>query len=158
MRQASLVLLIKENQILLAMKKRGFGKGRYNGVGGKPKENESVLDSAIREAEEEIGIKIENPEKFAIMDFHFPEELKEKDWDQQVRLYIAKNWEGEPIETEEMKPKWFEIKDIPYNQMWEDDKFWLPLILECKKLKCKFFFDNNDKIINKEIKIVDKLQ
>jgi hypothetical protein len=96
MRQASLCLLIRENEgsiseILLAMKKRGFGQGRWNGVGGKPdkEKGETVLDSAIRETEEEIGVKIKNPEKAAIMDFCFPEKIKDKNWDQQV-LIIGK--------------------------------------------------------------------
>lgn len=33
--ETTLCLLKKENSILLAMKKRGFGAGKYNGVGGK---------------------------------------------------------------------------------------------------------------------------
>ena len=33
--ETTLCILKKENQILLAMKKRGFGTGKYNGVGEK---------------------------------------------------------------------------------------------------------------------------
>lgn len=29
-----------------------------------------------------------------------------------------------------MRPQWFDIKDIPYEQMWEDDKIWLPELLK----------------------------
>jgi len=36
MRQCTLVLVFNnQNQILLCMKKRGFGEGKYNGAGGK---------------------------------------------------------------------------------------------------------------------------
>lgn len=28
-----------------------------------------------------------------------------------------------------MRPQWFDIADIPYEQMWEDDKIWLPELL-----------------------------
>jgi len=159
MREVSLVLLIKENQILLAMKKRGFGVGRWNGVGGKiDKElgDSNVLDSAIRETKEEIVVNIKNPEKYAIIDFYFPK--SKKHFNQQVHIYMVKEWGGEPEETEEMKPKWFDIQNIPYNNMWDDDKFWLPLFLKNKKTKCKFFFDDDDKIINKEINIVNRLK
>ncbi len=159
MRQASLIILKRGNKILLAMKKRGFGKGRWNGVGGKPdkEKGESVLDSAYRETEEEIGVRIKNPKKLAIMDFFFPEVPKEKEFDQQVHLFIVDEWEGEPVETEEMRPQWFDIKNIPYDKMWEDDKFWLPLVLQNKKLKCRFCFDKNDEIIDKFIEEVDEL-
>ncbi|MBL7053433.1 MAG: 8-oxo-dGTP diphosphatase [Candidatus Portnoybacteria bacterium] len=162
MRQVSLVLLIKENQkkkkILLAMKKRGFGKGRWNGVGGKidlEKGDKSVLCSAIRETEEEIGVKINNPERVAVMDFHFPEVPKEKDFDQQVHVFLVKDWEGEPIETEEMAPKWFNLDKIPFDQMWDDDKHWLPHVLEEKKLKAKFVFDKEEKIADQNIEVVE---
>lgn len=162
MRQVSLCLLIREEkkkikEILLSMKKRGFGKDKWNGTGGKidpEKGDKNVLDSAIRETKEEIRVKIKNPEKVAIMDFYFPEELKEKDYNQQVHLYLVREWEGEPTETEEMLPQWFKIKDIPYNKMWDDDKYWMPYILEGKKLRAKFVFNKEDKIIEKVINVL----
>jgi|AntAceMinimDraft_9_1070365.scaffolds.fasta_scaffold147340_1 8-oxo-dGTP pyrophosphatase MutT (NUDIX family) len=163
MRQTSLCILIKENegQILLAMKKRGFGKGRWNGVGGKPdseKGDKNVLDSAKRESEEEIGVKIQNPEKVAVVDFLFPEVPKEKEFDQQTHIFLIRKWEGEPRESEEMRPKWFSVEDIPFNQMWSDDRHWLPHILAGKKLKGKFIFDGKDKVVNKTLKFVKKLK
>jgi|AntAceMinimDraft_18_1070375.scaffolds.fasta_scaffold00160_14 hypothetical protein len=44
---------------------------------------------------------------------------------------------------EGINSKWFDIQNILYNDMWDDDKFWLLLLLENKKTKCKFFFDYN---------------
>ena len=73
MRQATLCLLIKDKQILLAMKKRGFGVGRWNGVGGKLKMEKKLLDAAIREAKEEIGVEIKNLEKYGLFHFKFNE-------------------------------------------------------------------------------------
>jgi len=143
------------------MKKRGFGKGRWNGVGGKidiQKGDKDVFDSAIRETEEEIGVKIKNPEKVAIIDFYFPEVPKEKDFDQQVHVFLVKNWQGEPVETEEMRPKWFNLMKIPFDKMWDDDKYWLPHILENKKLKAKFVFDKRDKTIDKVIEFMDEIK
>lgn len=28
-----------------------------------------------------------------------------------------------------MRPQWFAFTDVPYDQMWEDDKIWLPMLL-----------------------------
>jgi 8-oxo-dGTP pyrophosphatase MutT (NUDIX family) len=164
MRQATLCLLIKENQkdkeILLAMKKRGFGKGRWNGVGGKvdsEKGDTSVIAAAIRETQEEIGVKIKNLEKVALLDFRFPyiPENKRKEWDQEVHVFLSKDWEGEPIETEEMAPKWFKLADIPFEEMWDDDKFWLPHVIEGKKLEAKFVFKEGEIINKQNVKIID---
>lgn len=153
----TLCLLLKENQILLAMKKRSFGKGKWNGVGGKidlEKGDKNVLDSIIREAKEEIGVNIINPEKVGLLHFTFP---YKPEWDQNVHLFLAKKWEGEPEESEEMMPKWFSLSKIPYSDMWDDDKYWLPHILEGKKLTAHFVFKEGEKIYNKEIKIVENI-
>jgi len=158
MTQATLCLLIKENQgekeVLLAMKKRGFGKGKWNGVGGKvdsKKGDTDITETAPREVEEEIGVKIEKMEKVAVLSFYFPHK---KEWNQDVHVFLVKNWQGEPRESEEMLPKWFKIKEVPFEEMWDDDKYWLPKILEGKKLKAKFIFAPGEKITKHNIKII----
>ena len=145
MRQATLCLLLKEDKILLAMKKRGFGVGRYNGVGGKVDDNKdkSILDAIMREAKEEIGVDIIDPKNVGLFHFKFPHK---PEWEQDVHVFLAKKWQGEPVETEEMKPQWFDQDKIPYSQMWEDDALWLPRILKGEKLEAEFIFTEGDKI------------
>ena len=164
MRQATLCLLIKEGElgreILLAMKKRGFGVGKWNGVGGKldlQRGDRNIIDAAIRETEEEIGVKIKELEKVAVLNFYFPYVAKEKSWDQEVHVFLVKNWEGEPAETEEMNPKWFKESDIPFNKMWADDKFWLSHILDGKKLKADFTFGEQENVEKHNIKFVKEI-
>jgi 8-oxo-dGTP diphosphatase len=48
-----------------------------------------------------------------------------------------------------MVPKWFKAKAVPFEEMWDDDKFWLPHILEGKKVKAKFVFGKGEKILGK---------
>ena len=55
--RTTLSFLIKEKQILLAMKKRGFGVSKWNVVGGKQQIGETIRQTALREMKEEIGIK-----------------------------------------------------------------------------------------------------
>ena len=154
MKQATLVLLLKEDEILLASKKRGFGMGRWNGAGGKVKEGEGIIDAAIRETKEEIGVEIKNPEKFGLFHFRFPHK---PEWDQDVHLFLVKEWQGEPQELEEMAPKWFGFGEIPYDKMWDDDKFWLPHVLSGKKLEANFVFKEGDIIEKHNVKIVENL-
>jgi 8-oxo-dGTP pyrophosphatase MutT (NUDIX family) len=163
MRQATLCFLIRDNQnnkeILLALKKKGFGEGKWNGIGGKFdfKRDSSILETAIREMREEINIRIKEQEKMAILNFSYPylESDEEKEW--QVHVFFVRKWKGEPIETEEMLPKWFKISEIPYDSMWPDDKFWLPEILKGKKLKADFIFKKGENILKYNIKMVSKL-
>jgi len=140
-------------RILLGMKKVRFGAGRYNGFGGKVENGESLVESAIRETEEEAGIKIKNPEKVGEILFKF--ETNEQD--HLVHFFRASEFNGMLIESDEMKPGWFHIRDIPYEQMWPDDKYWLPLLIAGKKFMGVFCFDSQFKIVKHELREVDKL-
>lgn len=135
------------------MKKRGFGKGKWNGFGGKVKDEEKIGEAAERELREEIGIDASEMEKVGVISFEFTnsDEMPE------VHFFRVEKWSGEPRETEEMKPRWFDIKNIPYDLMWPDDKFWLPLFLEGKKFRGKFLFGDYNKIIEHKIETVEKL-
>lgn len=150
-KMATLVFLIKNDEVLLAMKKRGFGEGKWNGSGGKVHEEETVEEAAKREVKEEIGVSIKNLNKVATLNFYFADR---QEWNQQVTVYLTKEWQGEPIESEEMKPKWFKIGDVPYNQMWSDDCFWLPQVLKGNKIEADFIFDGNQQTIDKDVRYV----
>jgi len=148
-KKATLLFLVKENKILLAMKKRGFGEGRWNGVGGKPEKNESIEQAAIRECYEEIKVLPVDIKRVATLNFYFPSH--KSDWNQQVIVWICKEWKGEPSETEEMKPQWYEIDDIPYGSMWKDDEYWLPKVLEGSYVEAEFTFGENDDVLSNSI-------
>jgi mutator protein MutT len=153
MKTCTLLFLVKNDEILLAMKKRGFGAGRWNGVGGKVEQDETIEQALVRECQEEIGVTPQKFTKIAIHDFAFPDGLT----DMQVHAYFCEKWHGTPKETEEMAPKWFKKSKIPYEQMWQDDIVWLPLVLNGKKLKTRFVFDKDDNMKSAELTIVNKL-
>lgn len=150
----NLLFLVKGDQVLLAMKKRGFGVGRYNGVGGKVELAETIEQALIRETQEEINVTPINIEKMA--DITFNEYFKGEPTIMHVHVFTSDKWSGEPTESEEMAPKWFLKNDIPYSEMWPDDPYWLPQILNSKKLIANFKLDKNDAIIAHSIKIVKK--
>jgi 8-oxo-dGTP diphosphatase/2-hydroxy-dATP diphosphatase len=72
----------------------------------------------------------------------------------EVHIFNILNYSGTIIETEEMSPKWFNLDEIPFAQMWPDDIYWMPLFLKGNKFKGKFIFENNDKILSHEIEII----
>lgn len=152
LRQATLVFLVKDGSILLAMKKRGFAAGKWNGSGGKPKEGDKNIEgTAKREMLEETTVTPKKLKKVAVLNFYFEEKA---DWNQQVVVFITKEWNGTPTETEEMAPKWFNLNEIPYESMWEDDRLWLPKVLDGKIVEGDFLFDENQKMLEHEVKEV----
>ncbi len=153
MRQATLLFLMEQDKILLAMKKRGFGAGHWNGVGGKPEAGETIEQTAVRECQEEIGVTPKALRHVATLDFYFPGE--KSDWNQQVQVYTCTEWEGEPVETEEMAPKWFDKTEIPYDSMWPDDELWLPGVLGGKFVTAQFYFSADKQIEKYDVKTSD---
>ena len=154
-KKCSLLFLKRGDEILLAMKKRGFGSDRYNGVGGKIEPNETIEQALVRECREEIGVIPMNYWKVAEHDFLQTE--GDEPWRMYVHVYLCDEWEGEPSESEEMAPEWFKIEDIPYANMWQDDEFWLPQVLAGSKVYGEFTFDKDDKLLTHNVEIVDQL-
>lgn len=155
MKEQTLLFLLREGEVLLAIKKRGFGKGRWNGVGGKLDYGETVEQALIRECQEEIKVTPQSYEKAANILFH--EQIEGELKTMHVSVFTCTKWNGEPGETEEMAPKWFNLSDIPYEEMWPDDSYWLPLVLSGKKLECEFHLDQNDNVSEYSVKEVATL-
>ncbi|MDB5176787.1 MAG: nudt1 [Candidatus Saccharibacteria bacterium] len=151
----TLLFLRQDEQILLAMKKRGFGEGKWNGVGGKVDGVESIEAAMIRETQEEIGVTPTIYEK--VGDIRFDEYFKGESTIMHVHVFVASSWDGEPAESEEMKPQWFSIEAIPYDQMWSDDIFWLPAVIEGSKISADFVLDQTDTITDHAVETVDQL-
>ncbi len=164
LRKTTILFLIEKDmdggvaRVLLAMKKRGFGEGRWNGVGGKvaDKIEEAVEEAAVREAKEEIGVDIETDDlqKVAELTFVFPHR---PEWSDILHVFFVENWSGDPVETEEMRPQWYDVKDVPYAEMWDSDKMWLPPVLNGDKVKATFEFDESDGVTSADVNVVQDI-
>jgi 8-oxo-dGTP diphosphatase len=133
---ATLCFVVRDGQILLIRKKRGLGGGKINGPGGRLEPGESVLQGAIRETQEEIGVTPTGLEPIGELYFQFIDGYK-----LHVTVFHADNCVGNLIETDEADPFWVPVAEIPYDEMWQDDPYWLPLLLARKQFKGYFIFD-----------------
>jgi 8-oxo-dGTP pyrophosphatase MutT (NUDIX family) len=150
----TLCLLVRGNpprEVLLGFKKVGFGAGKLTGFGGKVKEQETIARAAVRELEEETGIRVreEDLQPAGELTFLFP---ANPSWSQTVHVFVAEKWDGIPRESEEMTPIWFPANDPPFEQMWQDGRHWLPPILAGQQVHARFVFGEDNETID-EIKI-----
>ena len=83
-------ILNGNNEVLLSMKKRGVGVGRWNGQGGKVKEGESLEGSVIREVEEETGLKVANLINRGVLEFVAPEKPEIQS---RCHIYVTRDFE-----------------------------------------------------------------
>ncbi len=137
-KEANLIYLVKDGKVLLPKKTRKIGKGRRNGYGGKPEEGETMLGSAVRELFEEAGVKANEKDLIKVAELRFKNTTSDAvDWEIVVHTYLLHEWEGEPRETEDgamSDLQWFAFDEIPYDDMMEADRLWLPKALEGKKV------------------------
>lgn len=149
MNETTLCLLVQGHppqKVLLGLKLRGFGTGKYTGFGGKIEAGETAAAAATREVIEEIGVQIhqDDLQPMGKLTFLFPHRPA---WSQVVHLFLARRWQGQPVKSEEMEPVWFPLDDIPFDAMWQDGGYWLPRILAGERIQARFVFREDNEAI-----------
>ena len=137
----TLLIIEKDNKILLAEKKRGFAAGKFNGIGGKQDSGETIVEAMIRETQEEICVTPIDYKQVGYINFDVW--YKGERTDLKLNIFTCSKYEGKIQETEEMRPVWFEKDKLPFDKMIEDDLLWLPMVLEGKKVAGSVKLDKN---------------
>lgn len=137
--RATLMFVMRNGEILLIEKKRGLGAGKVNGPGGKIDPGETPLECAVRETQEEVGLEVKRPRKMGELHFAMSDVP-----DILCHVYLALDFEGVAVETEEAVPFWCRLDEIPYDRMWRDDAHWLPLLLDGRGFLGRFVFSGEE--------------
>ena len=135
---ATLAFVIRAGRILLIRKKRGLGAGKVNGPGGRIEPGETPAAGAARELQEELGIRPVDLVRLGDHRFQFVD-----GYSTYVHVYRAADLRGTPVETDEAVPLWVDLDAIPFDEMWEDDRLWLPLVLEGRRFSGYWIFDGD---------------
>ncbi|MDO8624651.1 MAG: 8-oxo-dGTP diphosphatase [Candidatus Diapherotrites archaeon] len=148
MKDKTLVYLMDptNRRVLLGLKKRGFGAGKWNGFGGKVEPNESVITAAVRELKEECGVDVRDSDLIEVGVFDFVT-AKHSELSTRVHTFVVLKWTGAPVESEEMAPQWFSFDQLPLQSMWSSDGLWLPLMLFGERLSGTMVFGPDDESV-----------
>jgi len=140
-----------DKKVLLGLRKKvsnNLGKDLYAGIGGKIGDqknfaSETPNEALIREFQEEIGITPTEFKEIGLAAFTW---LGKPKWNLITRVYKITKWSGKPTETDVIRPKWFNFDKIPYDNMWKDNKHWIPFVLNETPFKLRFIYDENGEI------------
>lgn len=136
--RATLVFVIDNDEILLIRKKRGLGAGKINGPGGKIEAGESPIEGAVREVQEELRVRPTGLSQRGELRFQFVD-----GYSIHVTVFSSDGCEGVAQETAEAIPIWTPVDRIPYDEMWEDDRIWIPILLAGDPFSGRFVFDGD---------------
>ncbi|WVQ98286.1 hypothetical protein IAU59_005409 [Kwoniella sp. CBS 9459] len=147
----SLIFVVdrEKSKVLLGLKRRGMGVNLFNGFGGKREKSETMLQCAARELEEEAGI-IPIPGGLMYKGVLYsarprPDQSPSEDMMVMIKIHFfaCVAWSGIPQTSEEMIPKWFDIRSsdqsermnkeypaLPVTQMWPEASFYLEPVLK----------------------------
>jgi 8-oxo-dGTP pyrophosphatase MutT (NUDIX family) len=109
------VLLVRDDQVLLTRRRDAnpVFDGRWHLPSGKLDASESVLDAAVREAEEEVGVLVAPEDLRHVHTLHVNGSGPEP----RLGLFFeAKRWSGEPVNGEPEKcsdVRWFGLDALP---------------------------------------------
>ena len=111
---------------------------------------ENPASGAAREMLEETGLKVGELGFNGILNFYLG---KSKELDQTVFVFSCRRFNGKVRRSREGELKWFHVNQIPYGEMWEDDRLWLPLLLNGNSFFGDFYFkDDYEKLVSHRIR------
>ena len=159
MQKTSLIYVFNPQwQVLLCAKKKtnsGFtiSLGKRNGAGGKIEEWETLIQSVVRELEEETGIRLQESD-FMLIGINKLYYENKPERNQEAHVFTTKNYTWEFRETEELFPQRFDTDKIPYDKMRADDIHRMPRMFNWEYFEYVFNFSED----GKEIKSYEKIK
>lgn len=136
--RATLLFVIRDGMILLIHKKTGMGAGKINGPGGRIEAGESAISGAVREVREELCVEPIGVRAAGELFFQFTDGYM-----LHCSVFTAEGCTGTPAETVEAAPLWTPLSNIPFDRMWEDDRLWIPLMIQGRPFRGFFVFEGD---------------
>lgn len=146
-KKATLCTIFKNDELLLKMALNGPSKGKWNGIGGWLEPTDATFEDGMkREIDEETKSRVKNLYYHGDMRVFFDGAITEPGV--VVYLFSADLYPGDiPTASSEGELKWVNKSNIPYDEMLEDNKYWIPLVLERKRFDIDLYVQKEGHVL-----------
>ncbi|MCK9209698.1 MAG: 8-oxo-dGTP diphosphatase [Ignavibacteriaceae bacterium] len=127
-------------------KENDFHEGKWNGLGGKFERSETPEECVIREIKEESGLTITEPKLKGFITFPLFDGVH--DW--YVFVFVAENFSGELIDSNEGRLDWIPDEKLTQLNLWDGDQIFMEWIDQDKFFSAKFFYEKK-KLVRHEV-------
>jgi 8-oxo-dGTP diphosphatase len=141
-------------RVLLQLKAEGhFGGGWWNGPGGKILDGESPEQAVLREVREETGLTVRDLHRHGDLTFYFGDACEAEFV---VHVFSTKRFEGTLQANEEGRLEWLPDDALPYDEMWPDDRLWVPHMLAGRRFSGTFRLSADyQRLIEHELEVIE---
>ncbi len=136
--EATICHIIRGKKLLLKKATRGISVGKWNAPGGKLEPGEAPEECAKREVFEETGLRVSDLFYHGTLTFVMD---GGKTLHTRAHVFSTRNAKGRARSSAEGPVRWYPIGKLPHGQMWEDDDFWVPLVLRSIRFEARFTYD-----------------
>jgi len=136
--EATICHVIRRNKLLLKRANRGISVGKWNAPGGKFEPGEAPEECARREVQEETGLRVSELLYHGVLTFVMD---GGNTLHTRAHLFSTRTARGLARSSEEGPVRWFSLDGLPLDKMWEDDQFWIPLMLRGIRFNATFTYD-----------------
>jgi len=127
-------------------KENDIHEGKWNGLGGKLEPGESPEECVIREVLEESGLRATRLHLKGILTF--PLFARNEDW--YALCFVVDQFDGELISSPEGNLEWIPDELLLSLNLWEGDRFFLPLLYQPGFFSGKFVYQDG-RLISHEL-------
>lgn len=144
--EATICHVIRDRRLLLKKANRGFSLGKWNAPGGKSEPGEEPEECARREVLEETGLRVSKLFYHGTLTFVMD---GGKTLHTRAHLFSTSKVRGRARSSDEGPVKWFPLDGLPLDEMWDDDQFWIPLMLRGIRFDATFTYDTANRHVTR---------
>ncbi len=149
-KEIALCHVIRNGSLLLIRTEEGLSKGKWNAPNGEILKGEQPYKSAMKQVFQQTGLYVNKVVDNGTVRLFLN---GSNEFTYKLHIFSTKLFSGDLKPNIKGEPRWFNISEIPYYEMWADDKYWTNLVLQGKKFDADFFFDEkNEKIVKYQIR------